>query len=232
MKSPDAHSLVVFSSPRTGTHAICRIFELIGLQKNVPLWPATFASDDIAKSISILPKNGFYISGAHSDPNEVVKNAFLKSGIKGVVITRDIRDTIVSLAHFGRQGIPIKEKSLDCRISEHIPLALFHYHRMVGWRQVPGIYSTTYERIFQQTRHEIRSIARHAGIVLTEDELNNCVENFPPDKGEKPSPVFFRKGIVGDWRNFFKPYHVFAVKYIAGSILIQEGYEKDLNWEL
>lgn len=60
--------------------------------------------------------------------------------------------------------------------------------------------------------------------------MDSCVENLPPNRGKAPNPTFFRKGIVGDWKNFFKPYHVFIVKQYVGDILIKEGYEKDRNW--
>lgn len=232
MDHPEADSCVIFSSPRTGTHAVCRILDLIGLDKNDLVWPPTFAPEDIANSIQSLPKKGHYISGAHSDPNLLVREAFEQSGIKGILISRDLRDTVVSLAHFGRQGVPIKDKPMECRISEHIPIALFHHKRNAKWRDVENVYSTTYERIFQQTGVEILQIAKHVGIELTEEELKWCVENFPPDKGEQPNPMFFRKGIVGDWKNFFQPYHVFMIKFLAGDVLVEDGYEKDLNWEL
>jgi adenylylsulfate kinase len=39
-----------------------------------------------------------------------------------------------------------------------------------------------------------------------------------------------RKGIVGDWRNLFTQNHKDYFKEFAGQLLIELGYEKDLNW--
>ena len=39
-----------------------------------------------------------------------------------------------------------------------------------------------------------------------------------------------RKGIVGDWRNLFTQKHKDYFKEFAGQLLIELGYEKDLNW--
>lgn len=39
-----------------------------------------------------------------------------------------------------------------------------------------------------------------------------------------------RKGIVGDWRNHFTDAHKARFKQLAGDLLIEAGYERDLNW--
>jgi hypothetical protein len=39
-----------------------------------------------------------------------------------------------------------------------------------------------------------------------------------------------RKGIVGEWRNLFTQKHKDYFKEVAGQLLIDLGYEKDLNW--
>lgn len=53
-------------------------------------------------------------------------------------------------------------------------------------------------------------------------------------KGREPGSAdpsaHIRKGIVGDWKNYFKPHHIERFKELAGDVLIEFGYEKDLNW--
>lgn len=39
-----------------------------------------------------------------------------------------------------------------------------------------------------------------------------------------------RKGIIGDWKNCFSPAHKENFKKAGGELLINLGYEKDLNW--
>ena len=38
------------------------------------------------------------------------------------------------------------------------------------------------------------------------------------------------KGKKGGWKNFFQEEHKQAFKKIAGDLLIELGYETDLNW--
>lgn len=39
-----------------------------------------------------------------------------------------------------------------------------------------------------------------------------------------------RKGIIGDWRNYFSGEHKRKFKEIAGELLVELGYENDLEW--
>ena len=48
--------------------------------------------------------------------------------------------------------------------------------------------------------------------------------------GQEDRNSHFRKGIVGDWRNFFKEEHKQRFKELAGSSLINLGYESDYLW--
>jgi len=48
--------------------------------------------------------------------------------------------------------------------------------------------------------------------------------------GSEDRNAHIRKGIVGDWKNYFKPHHIERFKELAGNVLIEFGYEKDLYW--
>ena len=49
-------------------------------------------------------------------------------------------------------------------------------------------------------------------------------------KGEENTSSFLRKGISGDWENYFNEEAKDIFKKHAGQMLIQLGYEKDMNW--
>jgi hypothetical protein len=48
--------------------------------------------------------------------------------------------------------------------------------------------------------------------------------------GQEDASSHFRKGIVGDWKNYFKKAHIQRFKELTGDILVEWGYEKDINW--
>lgn len=48
--------------------------------------------------------------------------------------------------------------------------------------------------------------------------------------GEEDSGSHYRKGVAGDWRNYFTPKITRLIKMLYGDILILTGYEKDSKW--
>jgi hypothetical protein len=50
------------------------------------------------------------------------------------------------------------------------------------------------------------------------------------NEGEENSSSFFRKGVSGDWRNYFNDEITALFKEEAGQLLIDAGYEEYFNW--
>lgn len=73
-------------------------------------------------------------------------------------------------------------------------------------------------------REATRRVADYLDIEIGEKELNEvCGGLF--GKGRT-----FRKGQSGGWREGFTPEHEEAVKEVAGPLLVELGYEEDLDW--
>lgn len=51
------------------------------------------------------------------------------------------------------------------------------------------------------------------------------------DNGKENTNSFLRKGISGDWKNYFNKECVEIFKHYAGDMLIKLNYEKDTNWD-
>jgi lipopolysaccharide transport system ATP-binding protein len=49
-------------------------------------------------------------------------------------------------------------------------------------------------------------------------------------RGEEDMQAHERKGIAGDWHNYFTPAIKYAFKNRYGGLLVATGYERDLNW--
>ena len=48
--------------------------------------------------------------------------------------------------------------------------------------------------------------------------------------GEEDPLSHYRNGQAGNWREHFEPVHIDLIKKVAGSLLIELGYEQDRNW--
>ena len=94
-----------------------------------------------------------------------------------------------------------------------------------------------YEDVRLNTMKEMQRVIlelSHSGI--SEEDLKPIIDRYSFQKmsgrapGEENKNSFLRKGIVGDWRNYFsiearKRFHGYA-----GEPLIELGYEKDDSW--
>ena len=50
------------------------------------------------------------------------------------------------------------------------------------------------------------------------------------ERGQEDVTSFYRKGIAGDWKNYFTERDKEIYKEEAGELLIRLGYERDLDW--
>ena len=71
---------------------------------------------------------------------------------------------------------------------------------------------------------EISKICNYLKIEAKHENIKNIANNL---FGETAT---FRQGQIGSWKNCFNPIHKICFKKIAGQLLIDLGYENDLNW--
>jgi len=71
----------------------------------------------------------------------------------------------------------------------------------------------------------VASIVKYLGINLSDKVIEEIAA-----KTFYPGARTFRKGQIGDWRNYFTEEHKQAFKEVKGDILIRLGYEKDCDW--
>jgi hypothetical protein len=101
-----------------------------------------------------------------------------------------------------------------------------------------------YEELLADTVKEFHRVVGYLDIQMSEALLESIVsrnqfERLASGKkfwketrkqGQADPSSHFRKGITGDWRNYFTEAHKDKFKQEAGDKLIELGYEKDLNW--
>ena len=106
------------------------------------------------------------------------------------------------------------------------------------WHGRKAAIHVRYEDLRRETARELRRVVR--GLTgerrLSPEEATAIVEEFSFERqagrrpGEEDRGSFLRKGVVGDWRNYFSPEAREMFDRYAGDELILLGYERDRAW--
>jgi hypothetical protein len=167
-------------------------------------------------------------------------------------ITRDPRDVIISSYFSLRYShaksnayIETRRKEL-AELSEHDgimktirELARFISEIMLQWKQAENdrIRIFAFEDVFGPGQEAVlAAIMQHCRLPLAPEDIRDLAARYAFDRisgrrqGEEDRKNHYRKGISGDWLNYFSDAHKGAFKEQAGELLIGLGYEKNLNW--
>jgi hypothetical protein len=100
-----------------------------------------------------------------------------------------------------------------------------------------NIYLLKYEDLLRDTESTLRSLlSDFFEQEIDEQRLAYVVHKFSFEnqtkrkKGDEDSSSFLRKGVAGDWKNYFNEDAKKIFKTYAGKELIDLGYEDDFNW--
>lgn len=252
--TPSIDHYAVISIPKCGTHLLLKTLQFLsGMKKEIDVAPPgwTILDDNTIKSF--LNQSALLKTHAiHIDANITRLN---NNNFKTFFIYRDPRDQIVSAAFWikktTREWPSHSRWSISAIIDKLIvdsgsvwsvifkPVTLWQnkditsfYNLYMPWRFEPYIYTTTFEKLVGpkgggnkdvQIR-EIIAIAHHMGKRVSIHEATGIA-----DKLFGPS-VTFREGKIGSWKKYFSENQKAAFKKVAGQLLIDLGYEKNLNW--
>jgi hypothetical protein len=107
---------------------------------------------------------------------------------------------------------------------------------VADWSGRLGVRVVRYETLLADTAGELGSIADWLGADVSAAQIAEIAErhSFQSLTGRSPGDAdptaFVRKGIAGDWRNYFTPTSAAAFDAYAGDALIALGYEPDRDW--
>ena len=186
-----------------------------------------------------------------------LKNILLAEGVKVVLMLRDPRDQLVSrMFHVKRSTNHAwheRMKVLDN--DEALMLCIEGREKLPGmqdmitlaqsWLQSNAeVLCIRYEELLAEPVPHFSSVLDYLGIhnnrslseVIVERNrfarlsMGKRIWQNERKPGQEDTKSHFRKGIVGDWRNYLKPEHIKRFKELCGQQLIDLKYEKDLNW--
>jgi Sulfotransferase domain len=101
----------------------------------------------------------------------------------------------------------------------------------------PNYTEVRYEDLLERPHEEVARLAGFLGADNREKAVRQAVDSASFEKlskgrerGQEDTSSFFRKGVAGDWANYFTERDKEIYKEEAGDLLIRLGYERDLDW--
>ena len=164
------------------------------------------------------------------------------------IVVRDLRDTLISLffsLKFNHKVInPVIAEQRKILNESKVEDGLIFIIKNILWRVADNQESWAeedtlrirYEDLIQDEFAQFKKIVKHCELEVDLQKLERIVEansfenRTGRNRGQEDNSSHYRKGIVGDWKNYFTPTIACVFKEHFGKTLIQTGYEKDLNW--
>ena len=155
-----------------------------------------------------------YISKSHIH-NPRLRDAILfHEHVRVFDISRDVRDVLVSYYYHLLRMRKVREgfERFYWLLGRYKAYQIQQYHAVWGIG-APNIYVTSFEKLKNDFDRETAAIADYLGLPLSEDRIR-CIKEATSlarqqkERGEEDKPEherFFRKGIIGDWKNHFTP---------------------------
>ncbi len=161
------------------------------------------------------------------------KVSMLHSKAPIVYVVRDGRDVMVSLysnkKYFRKEPVDEFDHFLNKYSREwsaHISVCLAKKELIIA----------RYEELLLCPERVLKNIFNRLKVTVEDTVTAEAINLFSFEKlskrikGNEDVHSFFRKGIAGDWKNYFNNQHKALFKSIAGELLITLGYEKDGTW--
>jgi hypothetical protein len=177
---------------------------------------------------------------------------------KAVFIMRDYRDVIVSDYFSYRYSHPIAGRKFMAERREQLNAMSEDEGIMLTIQDVKEHKSTQIEALMSWVKARddkrilicqfeeligdnfligFQQIFDHFDIKISEKNLQDLLSKYSFEKlsggresGKENQQSHYRKGVAGDWKNYFKESHKTAFKEMTDDLLVQLGYERDMNW--
>lgn len=130
-------------------------------------------------------------------------------------------------------GLPLGGRPIGPNLSS--PPIGQDFERWKGWISDPDTLAVRYEDLVgsrgggsdQARTANIRRILEFLGIRMSISDIASRFSHqvLPPQRMHT-----FRSGKTGEWKKSFGPDHIKTFKNVAGDLLVELGYEKDLDW--
>ena len=187
---------------------------------------------------------GTYILKSHSHPPVNPPPPWVKL----ITMTRDPRDVIISSAFYlanipvesGGWGDAFAALSDKDRIAAIIENGDFLRSRLRAWNNVREAHHVRYETFLEDTDTELKGIQTFLNNRKSADQVAKIIaqRSFAREsgraRGTADNAAFLRKGVRGDWRNYFDDELTSLYKSACNGdwndLLTELRYESDDDW--
>lgn len=238
--------IFIASIPKCGTHLLDKALRLITGKPSVSKFYITIRQENID---SVKPNQILVTHAICTMHNELILS---KNDYKGVFIYRDPRDAVVSFANWIYKTPQHWPHHCKLSMNELIFVLTLNFYSAFGvfeipnlrsiddfyrkaylpWKNKPGIYTTTFEKLIgpngggnlNDQITELKNIAKHFNVIIDDAQAIDISNKL------FGNTFTFSAGQIGTWQKYFNQEHKNVFKLVAGQLLIDLGYEKDLNW--
>lgn len=180
-----------------------------------------------------LRPRGYLIEKTPSNVHHADRIQEVFPGAPMIAIHRDGRDVVVSDRFFTRD-YGGERQEFDFAASAARWKREMEAHLSAAERY--PLFACSYEGLLADGRAVARELFAHLGLAADDRTLDDALERSSfrfhagRDRGQEDRKRFYRKGIVGDWRNHFSTDDARIFREVAGDMLVRLGYERDLGW--
>ena len=149
---------------------------------------------------------------------------------KIIWISRDIRDMAVSIMHYRSLTSDQLQNTIISLDNPGLPDVGIHAF-VNGWTENPPDFHVTYESLHNDPITVLKELHLEiAGESVSDERIERVIERQQFGRWNQTFPHSMRKGIVGDWRNFFHYDDAILFEKLYGDILRFLGYTEDSSW--
>ena len=168
--------------------------------------------------------------------------------VKLITMTRDPRDVIISSAFYlanipvelGGWGDAFAALSEKERIAEVIENGDFLRSRLRAWNKVQEAHHVRYETLLEDPNAELKRLQTFLNNRKSTDQVAKIIDqrSFASEsgraRGAADNAAFLRKGVEGDWQNYFddelKSLYKTACNGDWNELLTELRYQSDNSW--
>ena len=169
----------------------------------------------------------------------------LSSFNKVIYIVRDPRDVAVSYFYFYHYNLPIAcGKPEDALLRKPLFIKKYYWKKMIlrvaqqwplhviSWQSYQGIKLIKYESLHKNLLLTLKKLCKFLKTSPKKGLLKQAINHFTfkqlsggRQAGKEQQTGFYRKGVVGDYKNYFDCPDTIIMRYYAGQQMQDLGYE-------